>query len=407
MTPIAMALPIAILSVLAWFAPEPVPEEFIEKFRARYERVENPPTLEEYANVEKFDARYMGEALEQLVAQVPDNDQWKLAWGGSYRMMTYNEMARATREEKYLVASQRMILAALALRDDQTGTPVHTGEILPNWSASRKSPWGRCVYTVHTGMITYPMLDYAWLAREFPDYYQRNRSTIEKIVQMAEESVNVHDEQWRDGPGEEEGHYVWRHPHTDGIRHIRPYNWQSAMGRSHWLLHKLGAGEPHGERAVRLAWFAKRRMAITSTGAYDWAYTMPAEPFVEGATMAEYSEDINHAALSASFPILMGHDGVVFDHTDLVRFGKTVTEEFGRHGDGVFCSTLRCQAESSAGGTAVLTRWLRVTDFWPQVFPLVAEHYLNYVPDPGMFNMAMLIRYKQEYDKAVAESRQP
>lgn len=387
---------------LAWFAPEPVPEEFVQKFKAHYERVEPPPTIEEYANVEKFDALYMGDAFETLLMEVPDNSEWKLAWGGSYRMMTFNEMAEATRDEKYLEASERLILEVLSKRDDQTGTALHTGEILPIWSSTRKSPYGRCVHSVHTGMITYPMLQYAWLAREFPEYYQRHRGTIEKIVRMTDESLAVHDTQWRDGPMDDEGHYMWRHPHTDGKLHVRPYNWQSAMGRSHWMLHKLGV-EGHGERAVRIAWFAKRRMAVTSTGAYDWAYTLPFEPMVADATMADYSEDTNHAALSASFPILMGHDGVVFGAEDMVRFGKTVTEEFGRYGDGVICSNLRCQKESGPHGTAALTRWMRTTAYWPEVYPVIRDFYLHYEPHPGMFNMAMLIRYGRVYEEAVKE----
>jgi len=154
---------------------------YVKRFEEKYPKVEHPPTLGEYATSKRFDELYLGDNLERSLTNV-NNKGGAMAWGLSYRMVALNEMTRATGDSKYLAANLRCIRAALAARDDRTGTKLFDGRVAPAWSSDGYRKGGQALFMVHTGMIVYPMLDAADLARRMPGVPDDVRRELQAIV---------------------------------------------------------------------------------------------------------------------------------------------------------------------------------------------------------------------------------
>ncbi|MCL4693276.1 MAG: hypothetical protein KJ060_12300, partial [Candidatus Hydrogenedentes bacterium] len=92
--------------------------EYVARFLKQLPKVDSPPSLAEYATPQRFDERFMGDPLDKALGSV-SGQQGNNAWGLAYWMDGYNEIYRATKDPKYLVANLRCIDAMLAARDDK------------------------------------------------------------------------------------------------------------------------------------------------------------------------------------------------------------------------------------------------------------------------------------------------
>ena len=366
---------------------------YIERFLKAFKKNEPPAVLKDIASVARYDQDYLGDKLAAALKHVT-NDNGAIAWGLAARMISLNEMYRATNDAKYLDANLECIRAVMAVRDDKLGTKLWTGAIAPAWSSDKYAKRGRAVFGVHTGMITYPMLDFLFLAKENKDYAVKLGDAFQAVLTCAEEALGYHDRQWRDGPGEGEGHYIMMEQEDGMDGRIKPGNRLSALGRSLWMSWKVTGNTTHRDRALAIGRYMKHRLTLGADGAYYWPYWLPLEPVTTQAERDSISgEDSSHAALTLSFPLMLASEGEVFNTEDMKRFGQTVLKGFGRKGGGILFGDITGKPASNPDHVASPARWLSLVSWTPEVRETIVSFYLNYTQALNAYDMALLIRY--------------
>lgn len=380
--------------------PSEADQEYIAKFLERFPKADSPPTLAEYTSPARFDERFLGEPLDKALEKV-DNNQGNIAWGLAYWMIAYNEMHRATGDPKYLAANLRCIKAVLAARDDKRGIELWTGEIAPAWSSDKYAKRGRAVFGVHTGMICYPILDWLMLASAQPSSVSLTPEERDTILKETLEALAWHDKQWRDGPGDGEGHYIMM-DQEDGLDgRIKPGNRLSAIGRALWTAWKVTGDEKYKERALRMGRYIKRRLTTGTDGAYYWEYWLPEEPPATPADRATIKgEDTSHAQLTMSFPLMLAADGQVFDEEDVHKFGLTFTNGIARLGNGILMGSVTGDPKYQPSLAQSPDGWLVPAWRIPEARDQLVTFYLNHVPTPAPLDLATLIRITAETKRA-------
>ena len=219
----------------------------------------------------------------------------------------------------------------LANRDDHRGVSDYRGISGACWInrhyQSDSSPY---CYVVHSGMITYPMARFAVLVYSDPqlwDVETYDQSTLAEKADLyllrAEETVAHHEWQWRDGPGSDEGYYLFAPDAPGGIPAglNLPSNQQNALGRTIVALYQATGDTAYRDKAAALANLFVRAAALDGD-AYVWDYwNLIGDTGFDGP-----GEDISHAAINVDFAALAHHAGVVFDATDMQRFAATFTD---------------------------------------------------------------------------------
>jgi len=366
---------------------------YVQRFHQRFPRVTPAPAVEEYASAARYDQLFMGERFRADLERL-ESDGGALAWGWSYRLLSLNEMYRATGDAKYLEANLEAIRKVVAIRDDRLGLELAAGDVVPAWSSVRYGRRGRAVFPVHTGMITHPMLDFLQLAEKAPGF-RLSREDAAAILLSAVEALSAHDGQWRDGPAEGEGHYVGSGQEDSLEGRPLPGNRQSAMGRSLWLSWTVTANGLHRNRAIALGRYIRNRLTLAPDGACYWPYSLPVDPVSKSAPKETIrGEDVSHGALTMALPILLASAGEVFTAGDMERIGKTVRLGFGRLGGGILFGDVTGSPGSDPRSVQGPARWLPLCEFAPEVYDTVARFYVNYRKDPGPHEIAYLLRYR-------------
>jgi hypothetical protein len=389
------------VSFSAW--PQGIPQTdaaHIERFQQTYKKVEPVPALDAYATVARYDAAFLGDNLKKALENV-SNDQGGIAWCLASRMMSLNEMYRVTGDVKYLSANLECIRAVMAVRDDKRGVKLWTGIIAPAWGSDKYAQRGRAVFGVHTGMITYPMLDFLLLAKQHPDFLSKLGNEYQTILTSAEEALAYHDRQWRDGPGKGEGHYIMMDQENGSEGKPKPGNRLSALGRALWTSWKVTGNTTHRDRARAIGLYMKRRLTPAPDGAYYWPYWLPLEPVEELAARESISgEDTSHAGLTIALPILLASEGEVFDEADMKRLGSTVIRGFGRLGNGILLGEITGNPRADdphnndPHNAANSAGWLPLSKYAPAVRDRILAFYLNYAPSPSPLDLALILRYR-------------
>jgi hypothetical protein len=367
--------------------------EYIRQFKAAFPHVDNPPSLKEYANPRRYDDLYMGVDLEKTLSTI-SNDNGGLAWGFSYRMMSLNEMFRATGDRKYLRENRRCIEKVLDVTDEMLGKELWTGRVVKAWGCDRYAERGRAVFAVHTGIILAPILEFLVLTESDDEF--RRETEAGKILSDAQEALGVHDAQWRKGPGKGEGHYVGLEQEEVCEDRPLPGNRLSAMGWALLLSWRASGNEKHRENALAIGRYIKNRFTPSEDGAYYWPYWLPGEP-VKGELSRDsiQGEDTSHASLTVELPIALGFEGVVFSREDMVRFARTVTNGFARLGGGILTSRITGQPDGPDPRHYIgsVTRWLALAEYVPELRDSIVDFYLNYRPVPSPLELSQLILF--------------
>jgi len=236
-----------------------------------------------------------------------------LAWSESYLMQAYANMYKATGDVKYLDKLQAHTLSVLANRDDKIGRKDYKGELAPSWGTDRYTPNHEWMHFVaHTGMITYPMLEFVKLVKE---------SNIEKylvgantILTQAEQAVRYHDKEWR------QDYYVYP---DDFYKkdYIVAMNQQAAIGRSLLLLYELTGNEEYLNRARLIAEFINAKGILQGN---DGGFLL-LDRFTPGKTEPDSTiADISHATITIHFAYLAYENGIIFTEGDMAEFTKTI-----------------------------------------------------------------------------------
>jgi hypothetical protein len=393
----AHALVLILLPILGVSPPTPAladaaaDQTYREAFEKKFPPVNPAPSLADYASVQRYDEVIAAE-VERALEKV-NNQGGGMAWGLSYRMMSLNEMARVTKDPIYLTTNLRLIRAALAARDDRTGTKLFDGRVVPAWSSDGYRKGEQALFMVHTGMIVYPMLDAVHVARQIPGVPDQVRRDLDATIRPVFESLACHDDAWRDGPGEGEGHYVMLSEEKSSEGKPQPGNRLSAMGRALYAAYRVTKNQKYLVRTRALARYIERRLHVTDTGAFLWPYWLPVDPVAPRQPATTTPEDTSHGSLTMSFPAMLAEDGEVFTAEHMKRFGRTVTQAVGRLGDGVLLGDVGGLASSKPDQIGIAAIWLVLAPYSPDVRDRIVPFYLRYRPAPRSWELAYLIRF--------------
>ncbi len=243
-----------------------------------------------------------------------------LAWSESYLMQAYAEMFRATGDERYLDKLYDHIDSVMRNRDDFRGQVDYKGDLVPAWGTNRYTKGGDWKhFVVHTGMITYPMLEFVQLVREHG--IERLSDEAEAILARVKESVDYHDDQWvvQDLGF---GVYTFREDYYGKPNYVCPLSQQAAMGRSLVLLWKSTGEEQYRQKAADIATALRHSFLENEQGAYVWG--VHPGPLSDSNPVA----DVSHSAVTIHFITLAYEAGIEFTAADTEKLTDTVKSFF-------------------------------------------------------------------------------
>jgi hypothetical protein len=323
---------------------------------------ENPRNLRE-----RFD-QIIIPAVEKAVRQPITQQGGEIAWGESYQLSALVELLDATRDPKYAELIIKLSDWIAKSRDDRQGLrDEFRDRIVTAWSSTNYSQGKRYAWAVHTGMIVAPMARFAAVVRGDAALKEKWSKDADRLLRIAEEAVAVHDGDYREGPGADEGYL-----HSLYLKKHLPLNMQNALARA-WLAIDDATQTPkYRERVTRLAQFLKNRLRAMDDGSYVWAYWPPLEGKVESF------EDISHAAINVDFMVLCYEHGIVFTRDDMVRLEKTLFKRVLLADDRV-SDTVGGGDKFNKHRPAVL-RWGRLG----RHFPEVRERLIQFSRVPGL-----------------------
>jgi len=330
------------------------------------------PTLEELGQM------HVAKFMEGLKMADSDDTGYGnfLAWGMSYRMMTLNLLYEASGETQYLDKQLELIQQIFTKRDTDLAAKYNDqekykdaqrGRIMKCWGTGVYSKGEYTCWAVHTGMVVYPMAEFVRIVRAGGEATASYAQQVAPYVPMMEEAVKEYDAEWREGPEEGMGYYLFPESTTSLSGQILPLNQMNAPGRALFALYDVTGKDEYREKAGKLAAYTNSKLTHVEDGDYyAWAYWAKV-PDAPGS-----GEDVSHAAINAHFMYLAWEHGASFDDTDMQRLTRTFT--VGLYlGDGQFSGQVgRRQANDKYTGQ--LPRWCALARF----DPLVEQYMLQY-----------------------------
>ena len=306
-----------------------------------------------------------------------DNESATLAWGESYVMMSLASMFRATGDLLYLDRLAHHIEGVLAHRDDHRGVADYRGVSGACWRNTSYQPAGQpYCYAVHSGMIAYPMAEFARLVAEHrldaelaPDG-ETYGAKAARYLDAARQTAAYHDDEWNPA-----GYYVFRPSATflDYAGRDQPLNQSNAMGRLLLALHAATGETAYRDKAVALATRFRAQLSTDAAGAYLWNYW--------GGSYDPYGEDVSHAGINIGFAALAASHGVTFGPADLDRFAATFVEHVYRD-DATFSDYVGGGTVNGSGYRPQVGRWTLLAPARTTVYVAVRDLYdADYPPD--------------------------
>jgi len=305
--------------------------------------------------------------------RLPDLDSdgyGELAWGTSYGMMALNVLYEATGDTKYLDTQMRVIEEVLARRDSDLAarfgadkyTDTQRGRVLQAWGTGHYSDGKHTCWAVHTGMLAYPMAEFVRIVRRGGAGLLTYREKAESFVPKIEAAIREFDAEWREGPEEGMGYYVF----PSGA--ILPNNQMNAPGRALFVLGDLTGSREYKDKSRRLAAFFRSK--LTHSAEKDctfWAYSQGKPDGPPGT-----GEDVSHAAINAHFAYIAWEHHASLDDADMQRFARTVTKGLYL-GKGQLAATLG-GSKPNDSLTAQIGRWGFLARFDPEVERVICEY---------------------------------
>ncbi|GAA0934248.1 hypothetical protein GCM10009560_41200 [Nonomuraea longicatena] len=244
------------------------------------------------------------------------------------------------------------------------------------------------LFTVHTGMITYPMAAFARLVLRSRKLRSRRTylNKAQQYLQAARDAAAIHDEEWRqtdDGLG----YFVWNKGTQlayDGTE--QPLNQGLALGQTYAEL-AAATGDPfYADRARRMARSFLNEVTADADDAYVWSYWPKNGKLYNGYAktdgVSEYTpssvpvrsvEDLSHAAIDVEFAAAVHRHGLFFQDVDMARFARTYSRNLVAPPgpDGIATAYLRVDGTGSTttpGQYLQAPRWMPVAPWDPTVF---------------------------------------
>ena len=303
-----------------------------------------------------------------------DNSEALLAWGESYVMSALASMARKTSSPEWLDQLAWHADAVLEQRDDNRGVMDYRGVSDACWQNSHyQSGQEPYCYVVHTGMLMYPMLEFARIVETngFHDELAYDGQSFgdkaTAYIIAAQQSVEAHEDQW-----DSSGFYFFRsdasflsYPGRDV-----PLNMSNAMGRALLVLHDLTGEQEYITKATTLA--VRFKSQITD---YRWNYW--------GEEYAANGEDISHASINVDFAAMCAERGVVFDDDDMKGIADNFMDSIYID-DSTFSDWIGGGSTNNSSYRPQIGRWLRLTPWRTGLYTAVRDLFEEHHPPPSV-----------------------
>ncbi len=334
------------------------------------------------------------------------NENGSLAWGQSYLSEAYLDMYETTKNHKYL---EKFVIQAdrvIANTDKNRNVEDYKGRFVVGWGATRYSPSNlRVIYLVHTGMITYPMVQFALMVK--------NDSNLDKFldqanayVQFTEEALSVFDEDWMFNENTGVGYYQFRvreqpvgtlfSEKAQEVLMPLPFNQQLAAARASLYLCQIQGNESNFcTKATALAKHFRNRVRQDSNGFYVWDYWYGEALDIFSTTR----EDVSHGGIDIDFAILAYRNSTVFEETDVEKFKNTYYQiskngKFSRFVDGT----------GEATSPTFISLWMELSPYdckpWRDFQSLLEQDKL---PEQGATIMLGIAKLAKYYDICINE----
>jgi hypothetical protein len=317
-----------------------------------------------------------------------NNETATLAWGESYVMMSLASMFRATGDLVYLDRLAHHIEGVLARRDDARGVADYRGVSGACWRNTSYQPAGEpYCYAVHSGMLAYPMAEFArlvaerWLGAEVAPDGETYAAKSSRYLAAARETAAYHDDEWNPA-----GYYVFR-PSAGFLTYAgrdQPLNQSNAMGRLLLALHAVTGEAEYRDKAVALATRLRAQLDVDGAGAYVWNYW--------GGPYAPFGEDVSHGAINVGFAALAAGQLVTFDDHDVDRFAAT----FVAHvyvDDGTFSDWVGGGSVNDTSYRPQVGRWVPLASARTTVYAAVRDLFHNDYPPEGIGSGSLLLAW--------------
>jgi hypothetical protein len=299
-----------------------------------------------------------------------NNETATLAWGEGYVMMSLAAMFRATGSPLYLERLAWHIDGVLAQRDDQRGVSDYRNVSGACWQNKHYQPNDEAYcYVVHSGMIAYPMAEFARLVTESSleaELAEDGATFGEKAATYtaaAEATVAYHDDQWNDA-----GYYLFR-PDAAFLAYAGvdlPLNQSNAMGRLLLALHDVTGKAAYLDKATKLAQRFLGQISTGPAGEALWNYW--------GGSYSSPGEDISHAAINVDFAIMAFNRDTVFTSAHLEGFSQTFMERVYVD-DQTWSDAVGGGATNGSSYRPQIGRWLRLAAVRTAVYSSVRDLY--------------------------------
>jgi len=285
-----------------------------------------------------------------------------LAWSESYLIQACANMYRVTNDLEYLNKLHNHVQSVLANRDDKIGQKDYKNELVPSWGTNKYTKHGEWFHSaVVTGMIIYPMLEYAQLAKE--SGIEKYSIVADNVIQQVQESIKYHDREWK------VDHYVFPEDFYKIENCVLPLSQQATIGRSLLLLYELTCKEEYCSKASLIAKLLKGLLQNIGNG-----YKLGLSP--GEITDENKVGDISHSTITIHFAYLVYKNDIVFDKEDILRFTNTINNlaqanenHFPKYLDG----TGNFDYEVTAGQYAFLAEFDR------EVYDLITDLFFNHL----------------------------
>lgn len=238
-------------------------------------------------------------------------------------------------------------------------------------------------FTVHEGMIAYPVAVFIEAVAKAPALRERFGASADSFLQfISRHLLHKHERDWLE-TGDGGGGYRFADLITDRFpNRLMPHNQYLALARAFLVLKDVPGADPLlGKRAEQMA-----RLFRSSLIAQDQAWVWHYWDWVEaGEKGASGFEDTSHGHIDIGFAVEAARRGVVFTADDMKRFTRTVLDLMwngseSKPGLGPNCATRGDQH------SFLMSDWLDLCQWEPRIYELaLVNHRAAAKPAPASF----------------------
>ncbi|ACZ86022.1 hypothetical protein [Streptosporangium roseum] len=270
-------------------------------------------------------------------------------------------------------------------------------------------------FSVHTGMITYPLASFVRIVYRTPGLRRdrRYKAKADEYLAAVRDAAAVHDREWVQNDAGL-GHFIWPKgmpvPY-DGTE--QPINQSLGLGQTYAELAAATGDPTYLDRTRRLARAFAGDLKVDADDAYVWPYWPTFGKLYNGYTKAddvsEYTpsygspgkgaqqvEDLSHGAIDVEFAALAFRRKIHYRGRDMERFARTYTKNLATSDNGVATTLVRVDgtgALATAGQYLQAPRWMPVAQWDETLFTHARAVYDDHAVESQYGSTLLCVAY--------------